>query len=257
MSEPATNHPRPYPEYVPSGIQWLGDLPRHWNTRRIGTLVEMRVSNVDKHSKEEELPVRLCNYVDVYNSNQITQDMTFMAATATHDEIEKFRLEKNDVLITKDSESWDDIGIPALVTKPASDLISGYHLALLRPKGEMTGPFLAKALESRGTAYQFHVAANGVTRYGLTHNAVRAIVLPVPPTQEQTAIVRYLDEADQRIRDYVRVKERLIALLEEERQAIIHQAVTRGLDPSVRLKPSGVEWLGDMPEHWEIHRASG
>ena len=73
-------------------------------------------------------------------------------------------------------------------------------------------------------------------------------------SEEQAAIVRYLDDADQRIRAYVSAKERLIALLEEERQAVIHQAVTRGLDPNVRLKPSGVEWLGDVPENWEMRR---
>ena len=78
--------------------------------------------------------------------------------------------------------------------------------------------------------------------------------LPIPPLTEQTAIVRYLDDADQRIRAYVSAKERLIALLEEERQAVIHQAVTKGLDPNVKLKPSGVEWLGDVPEHWEIQQ---
>ena len=70
----------------------------------------------------------------------------------------------------------------------------------------------------------------------------------------RAAIARYLDDADQRIRAYVSAKERLIALLEEERQAVIHQAVTRGLDPNVKLKPSGVEWLGDVPEHWEVRR---
>ena len=78
--------------------------------------------------------------------------------------------------------------------------------------------------------------------------------VPLPPRDEQAAIVRYLDDADQRIRAYVSAKERLIVLLEEERQAVIHQAVTRGLDPNVKLKPSGVEWLGDVPEHWEIQQ---
>ena len=77
-------------------------------------------------------------------------------------------------------------------------------------------------------------------------------MLLIPPPDAQAAIVRYLDDADQRIRAYVSAKERLIALLEEERQAVIHQAVTKGLDPNVKLKPSGVEWLGDVPEHWEI-----
>ena len=74
----------------------------------------------------------------------------------------------------------------------------------------------------------------------------------VPPAPEQRAIVRYLDHVDRRIRPYVSAKQKLIALLEEERQAIVNQAVTRGLDPNVRLKPSGVEWLGDVPEHWQV-----
>ena len=72
-----------------------------------------------------------------------------------------------------------------------------------------------------------------------------------PPLHEQTAIARYLDYVDRRVRRYVEAKRKLIALLEEERQAVIHQAVTRGLDPNVPLKPSGVEWLGDIPAHWE------
>ena len=81
-----------------------------------------------------------------------------------------------------------------------------------------------------------------------------SITVGVPPLDQQTAIVRYLDDADQRIRAYVSAKERLIALLAEQRQAVIHQAVTRGLDPNVRLKPSGVEWLSEVPKHWEIRR---
>ena len=77
---------------------------------------------------------------------------------------------------------------------------------------------------------------------------------PLPPLPEQAAIVRFLDHADRRIRRYIRAKQKLIKLLEEQKQAIIHRAVTRGLDPNVRLKPSGVEWLGDVPEHWEVQR---
>ena len=77
---------------------------------------------------------------------------------------------------------------------------------------------------------------------------------PCPAAEEQAAIVRFLDHADRRIRRYIRAKQKLIKLLEEQKQAIIHRAVTRGLDPNVRLKPSGVEWLGDVPEHWEVQR---
>ena len=246
---------KPYPNYKPSGVEWLGDVPTHWEVRRLRNVIDMRVSNVDKHVKENEEPVRLCNYVDVYKNDYITEQMNFMQATATDEEIKRFRLEKDDVLITKDSETWNDIGVPALVTEPASDLISGYHLALLRPQtDELIGGYLLCALQSKGLAYQFHIEAKGVTRYGLSHDGIKSVWLPLPPLAEQTAIVRYLDHADERIRRYVSGKQKLIRLLEEEKQAVIHRAVTRGLDPNVRLKPSGVEWLGDVPAHWEVRR---
>lgn len=247
---------RPYPAYKPSGVEWLGDVPEHWEVRRLRTVAEMRVSNVDKHTREGEIPVRLCNYVDVYKNDRITPAMPFMSATASPDEIERFRLRRDDVLITKDSEAWDDIGVPALVTKSADDLLSGYHLALLRPCKGIIGAYLALTLQSRGVARQFHVGANGVTRYGLTHFDIKSVRIPLPSLSEQTAIVRYLDYVDARIRRYVDAKERLIALLKEERQAVVSQAVTRGLDPAVPLKPSGVEWLGNVPAHWERRRLS-
>ena len=249
-----SNGPNRYPAYKPSGLRRIWLVPTHWEVRRIRTVAELRVSNVDKHTEEDELPVRLCNYVDVYKNDRIAQHIPFMPATASRKEIEKFRLNYNDVVITKDSETWDDIGVPALVTEPADDLISGYHLAILRPKPDTYGPYLFWALQSKLTAYQFHVEAKGVTRYGLAHHGIQSALVPHPPLPEQAAIVRFLVHADEQMQRYIAGKERLIALLEEERQALVHQAVTRGLDPSVRLRPSGVERLGDVPEHWEIRR---
>ena len=236
------------------GTRWLGNLPANWNVCRLKNLAETIVSNVDKHTKEEEVPVRLCNYVDVYKNDKINLQIPFMVATASREELKKFRLKQYDVLITKDSETWNDIAVPALVTETATDLISGYHLAILRPKAGMNGKYLFWSLQSKQFTYQFHVEAKGVTRFGLSHNGIRSVLLPFPPPEQQAAIVRYLDKAEQQIQAYISAKEKLIALLEEQRQTIIHQAVTRGLDPSVKLKPSGVEWLGDVPEHWKIRR---
>ena len=241
-----------YPACKYSGPLWLGDVPGHWEVRRLRTVTEMRVSNVDKRIRESEFPVRLCNYVDVYKNDRITLVLPFMNATASREEIERFRLNRGDVLITKDSEAWDDIGVPALVMESSDDLLSGYHLALLRPFKEILGAYLAWVLQGKSVAYQFHVRARGVTRYGLTHVGIRSVRIPLPPLSEQRAIVRYLDHVDRRIRRYISAKQKLVDLLEEEKQALINQAVTRGLDPSVRLKPSGVEWLGDVPEHWEL-----
>ena len=232
----------------------MHDVPGHWQVRRLRTVAEIRVSNVDKHTKEAELPVRLCNYVDVYKNDRITQQLPFMLATASADEVENFRLRQNDILITKDSETWDDIGVPALVTEPADDLISGYHLAILRPREDTYGPYLFWAIQSKPTAYQFHVEAKGVTRYGLAQHGIHSALIPHPSLPEQKVIARFLDHTDDQIQRYIAAKQRLITLLEEERQAVIHQAVTRGLDPNVKLKHSGVEWLGDVPEHWDVRR---
>ncbi len=182
-----------YPAYKPSGVEWLGGVPPNWEVQRLKTLCNLRVSNVDKHVRKGETPVRLCKYVDVYKHDFISQRIDFMRATATPKEIEQFRLEEGAVLITKDSEAWDDIGVPAVVTEPAEDLISGYHLALLRPFTDgLIGGYLLRALQSKGLAHQFHVEAKGVTRYGLSHASVKSVWL-AGPLPEQAAIARYLD----------------------------------------------------------------
>ena len=244
-----------YPAYKPSGVKWLGDIPSHWDTRRLRYVAEMRTSNVDKHTKMNENPVRLCNYVDVYHNERISADLDFMRATATDREIERFRLERGDVIITKDSETWNDIGVPALVEYTADDLVCGYHLALLRPfKSVITGAYLLRALQAPMVASQFHVEANGVTRYGLTQNAIKSVHIPVPPLPEQRTIAAYLDRKGAIARRYAHVARHIIDTLRELRQVEIHDAVTRGLNEDIPLKPSGVEWLGDVPEHWDVCR---
>ena len=241
-------------------MEWLGEVPAHWEVRRLRNISEMRVSSVDKHLKDHELPVRLCNYVDVYKNDRIRSSMVFMRATATADEIKRFHLRSGDVLITKDSETWNDIGVPALVEDSEDDIVSGYHLALLRPLPiHVDGGYLFRALQSSAIAYQLHVQANGVTRYGLSHSAIKSVRLPLPSISEQAAIARYLDHADRRIRRCIRAKEKLVGLLEEQKQAVIQQAVTGRIDvrtgqPYPAYKTSGVEWLGEVQTHWEMRR---
>ena len=249
-----------YPAYRDSGVDWLGEMPEHWDMRRVGTVADLRVSNVDKHVKEGEQPVRLCNYVDVYHNERISPDVPFMVGTARRREIRRFRLAVGDVLVTKDSEDWTDIGVPALVEYAADDLVCGYHLAMLRPnRAFLDGGYLFQALRDSRLAWQFQVAATGVTRYGLSHNAIRSMRIPLPPLPEQTAIAHFLDHADRRIQRSIRAKERLIELLEEQKQAIIHQAVMGQIDVRTgqaypAYKDSEVEWLGEVPEHWEKRR---
>ena len=222
---------RPYHAYKDSGVEWLGKVPQHWEIHRLGNLAEMRISNVDKHTQQDERLVRLCNYVDVYKNDYIRPSMKLMRASATKDEIVRFHLVPGDVLITKDSEAWNDIAVPALVVESADNLVSGYHLALLRPFANLlTGGYLLRAIQSSGVKSQFHVQANGVTRYGLSQGAIKSVRLPVPPVVEQTAIVRFLDHTTANIDAAVGSSHREIDLLDECRTRLIADVVTGKLD---------------------------
>jgi len=245
---------RPYPEYRDSGVEWLGEIPAHWKIERLKTLAKVQLSNVDKKSAEDEVAVELCNYVDVYYNEQITSDLEFMKATATPEQIRRFSLLEGDVLITKDSESWDDIAVPAVVTENLPGVLCGYHLAHIRPASKCDGSYLSRLFSAIGPRDQFHLAANGITRFGLGGDEIRTGAFPVPPFPEQRAIAAFLDREAAKIDALVVNKERLIELLQEKRSALITRSVTRGLDPDVPMKDSGVEWLGGIPAHWEMKR---
>lgn len=237
-------------------LDWTEKLPDGWEAKPLRSTADYVVSNVDKVPVENELPAQLCNYTDVYNNEFITLGLDFMQTTASEDEVAKFGLRVDDVIITKDSESWDDIGVPALVRETASYLVCGYHLALLRPlRHKMDGGFLFRCLQARPIRVQLELAANGVTRFGIPKSEIGAMRLPVPPLPQQRAIADYLDRETVRLDNLVVAKERLLSLLAEKRRALITRAVTRGLDPRAPLRDSGIPWLGRIPAHWGIERS--
>src|SRR5688572_16784437 len=119
-------HSKPYPTYKNSGVEWLGKIPTHWEVKRLKTISAVQLSNVDKKSVEGQEAVRLCNYVDVYYNERITSELEFMAATATSDQVRRFSLRAGDVLITKDSESWSDIAVSAVVAEDLPGVLCGY-----------------------------------------------------------------------------------------------------------------------------------
>ena len=244
-----------YPKYKDSGVEWLGEVPDGWGVAPLKRLAKTQLSNVDKRSIEGERPVKLCNYVDVYKNERITARIEFMPASASDEQIRRLSIRRGDVLITKDSETPDDIGVPALVAEDLGCVVCGYHLALLRPyDGISIGGYLARLLTSGYVRAQFATLAVGMTRYGLGKYDIENVLLPVPSTPEQTAIGSFLDRESARIDALIAEQQRLIALLKEKRQALISHAVTKGLDPAVKMKDSGVEWLGEVPEHWEVKR---
>lgn len=245
------SHYRPYPAYRPSGVASLRDIPEGWDVRPLKRLARAELSNVDKLTVEGQAQVRLCNYVDVYKNERIVQTLPFMEASASNDQIDRLTLKQGDVLITKDSETPDDIGIPALVSEDMAGVVCGYHLALLRPDRKYAvGEFIHRALQSANVKAEFSCSALGLTRYGLSKYDIESLKLPVPPLAEQAQIAATLEREVARIDALIAKKTEFIELLGRKRQALIAHAVTKGLDLKAKMRDSGVEWIGEIPQHW-------
>ncbi|MCY9185003.1 MULTISPECIES: restriction endonuclease subunit S [Bacillus subtilis group] len=236
-------------------IPFLRVVPDGWKTRRLKEISKINLSNVDKKSHDGEKVVKLCNYVDVYYNHTISDKIDFMIATASDEQIRKLTLKKDDVILTKDSESPSDIGIPTWVKEDMPGVVCGYHLALIRPNvNVVTGLYLYYLLYSYGFKEHFWISAKGVTRFGISKGDIQNIQLLIPPIELQNKITRYLKEKDLLIDKLIKKKENLIMLLQQQRQSIITEAVTKGLNPNVKMKDLGIEWIGGIPEHWNVKK---
>jgi type I restriction enzyme S subunit len=191
----------------------------------------IRLSGVDKHTHAGEVPIRLCNYTDVYKRDAITMDIDFMHATATASEIANFRLRRSDVLITKDSEDWRDIAAPAVVVQDFDSVLCGYHLAVLRPNPErLDGNFLFRCLTAPSINLHFSLAANGVTRYAISKDVIKSALIPLPPLTEQRTIVAAIERQVANIDQLIRSLHREIDLIREYRTRLIADLVTGQVD---------------------------
>ncbi len=241
-----------YSTYKDSGVELLGEIPEHWEVKRLKRACQVLPSNVDKKMHEGEAPVRLCNYTDVYYNERITADIDFMEATASSDQVEKFTLRAGDTIVTKDSETADDIAVAAYVPRSIPGVVCGYHLAVVRPRAFVIGAFVTRLFGSHYAKACFEVLANGLTRVGLGKYELDNIEIPIPPSSEQVLIAAFLDRETAKIDELVAEQQRLMELLKEKRHAVISHAVTKGLNPDAPMKPSGVEWIGEVPAHWEV-----
>jgi type I restriction enzyme S subunit len=242
-----------YSKYKDSGAKWLGVVPEHWEISVLKRMAHTELSNIDKKTAEGETSVRLCNYLDVYRNQTITANLDFMAASASVEQIARLSLRQGDVIITKDSETPDDIGIPALVAENMDGVVCGYHLALLRMYSRVAdGSYMARALQSAFLHAQFSTSAVGITRFALGKYKIENAIVPKPTIEEQMEIAAFLDRETGKIDALVEEQRRLIELLKEKRQAVISHAVTKGLNPNVPMKDSGKDWIGEVPSHWEV-----
>jgi type I restriction enzyme S subunit len=243
-----------YPKYKDSGVEWLGRVPEHWSVQRLKRISRVFPSNVDKKTVEGETPVLLCNYTDVYYNDRIVADLDFMAATATADQVAKFSLRAGDTIITKDSETADDIAVAAYVPNDLPGVVCGYHLSMVRPRQDVDGAFVKRLFDSAYAKSCFAVRANGLTRVGLSQDELDNVDMPVPPRDEQSTIAAFLDRETAKIDALIAEQQRLIELLQEKRQAVIAHAVTKGLNPDAPMKDSGNLGIGLVPAHWQVQK---
>lgn len=244
-----------YQSYKPSCVEWIEDIPEMWEVGKLKHNSELKISSVDKHIFEDELSVNVCNYTDIYYNEFITSNLDFKIGSCTTDEYEKFKLENGDVIITKDSETPDDIGIPSLVVEELNNVVCGYHLSVIKPNtNKLLGSYLFRQLQTKRVRNYFEINSNGITRFGLGKSSVLDTPLILPPINEQHQIVQFLDSKTELIDKLISTKERKITLLKEQRTSLINQVVTKGLNPNIKMKDSGVEWIGEIPEGWRIGR---
>ena len=235
---------QPYLAYKPSGVEWLGDVPAHWSvvpTRAVFTEI-----NDQDHPDEQMLSVTIAE--GVIRQQELLVDTSKKDSSRLDKSAYKL-VRAGDVAYNK-MRAWQG----AIGVSTYQGIVSPAYV-VQRPRDGANPLYFHSLLRTPAFATEAERWSYGIVSdmWSLRPEHFKMIHCCLPPLAEQRAIARYLDHVENRIRRYVATKEKLIALLEEERQAIIHRAVTRGLDPNVLLKPSSVDCrLVDIPAHWDV-----
>ncbi len=238
----------PYRAYKPSGVEWLGDVPAHWKVWRLKHWVKVNNAVLPETTD----PDFEFGYIDIgsVDTGVLTEQPQRLQFTASPSRARRI-VRSGDTIVSTVRTYLKAVWFAKNIN---GNTVCSTGFAVLTPNSNTLPKFVSYM--AQGSTFTDRVSANsvGVVYPAIAESRLSSFRVGVPPLPEQAAIVRYLDYVDRRIRRYVGAKRKLIALLEEERQAVVSRAVTRGLDPNVALKPSGVEWLGDVPEHWEVTR---
>ncbi|MEO6060478.1 MAG: restriction endonuclease subunit S [Thermoflexales bacterium] len=231
---------KPYPEYMESGLPWLGKMPSHWARRRMKVLFRERAQ---KGFPDEPLLAATQNMGVVRKEDYGTRTVTAMK------DFHLLKLvERGDFVISLRSfQGGIELAHCRGIISPA--------YTILTPRRDASQAYYARFFKSPAFISSLTLFVTGIREgQNIDYERLSRAYLPLPPPDEQQAIGLFLDWANGRLERTIRAKRKVIALLNEQKQAIIHRAVTRGLDPTVPLKPSGIPWLGDVPMHWEIWR---
>lgn len=226
--------------YKPSGIEWLGDIPEHWEVKKVGQLFRLRIEKSGINHGKELLSV----YSSIGVKPRKDMEQRGNKASTTND---YWIVKKGDIVSNKLLAWMGAIGVSHYegVTSPAYDI--------LMPICELNSDYFHYLFRTKLYIQQFKIRSRGILDMKLRFyfDEFKTLSIATPPIEEQNKIAQYLDYKTKQINRFIKNKQKLIKLLKEQKQNIINQAVTKGTNRNVRLKPSGVEWLGDIPEHWK------
>ena len=241
---------RPYPNYKDSDLGWARDIPQHWVVSNVKRQYDIQMGKMLQ--TEPKAPTdRMVQYLRAINVQWYSVNTeNSQTMWANQGEIDQLQVKAGDLLVCEGGEG----GRAGIVTSVPQGFIIQNALHRVRPKHYALNRFLQHLMKVIADTGWFDATNNKATIAHFTKEKFAAMRIPIPPIDEQAAIVRYLDYADELISRYISAKERLIALLEEQRQAVIHQAVTCGLDPDVQTKPGEIPWLENIPKHWDVRR---
>ena len=247
---------KPYPEYEDSGVEWFGKIPTHWKIKKLKYTLENRhgAIKVGPFGSQLKLTDMNSDAYKVYNqknviTNNFGEGEDYISATK-FDELQSFQIYPDDILIT----TRGTIGRCVITPK---DIKPGVlHPCLMRiqiNKSKLNNNFFIALIQDSPLVFnQLKLLSNATTLDVIYSESMKNIFLPMPPLNEQDDILSFLDRETARINELIAKKEQLIALLEEKRTALISHAVTKGLNPDAKMKDSGIEWLGEVPEHWSV-----
>ncbi len=233
---------KPYQEYKELGLRWLGQVPSHWAQERAKWLFR----KMDRPVGDDD------GVVTCFRDGMVTlrKNRRLRGFTEAIYELGYQGVRKGDLVIHAMDAFAGAVGVSDsdgkatpvyAVCQPKQGINASYYAFIIREMARSQWILaLSRGIRERSTDFRYET-------FGRQY-------VPLPPPDEQAAIVRFLDWANGRLERAIRAKRKVIALLNEQKQAIIHRAVNRGLDPDVPLKPSGIPWLGDIPKHWEVRR---
>ena len=240
-----------YPEYKDSGVEWLGEVPAHWVVGPLRWYATIQGGVAKGKSYSDDTPTVDLPYLRVANVQDGHVELSSVnTVTVALSEVDRYRLQPGDVLMNEGGDN-DKLGRGTVWQGEIADCLHQNHVFAIRPNQYLLPYWLSMFTRSSAARSYFYLYSKQSTNLAsISSSNVMSCPLPLPPAAEQRQILSFLDNETARIDALVEEQERLIELLKEKRQAVISHAVTKGLDPDVPMKDSGVVWLGEVPAHW-------